>query len=88
MMSHLHRIQLHLLSVPQVMTVEDMSAVCLGCAMKLSHHSASIKTRLAQLQVQPDVSLRTALDGISEVGLDMFVIVFYVCHICHFGVFI
>ncbi|XP_042875474.1 TBC1 domain family member 5-like isoform X4 [Penaeus japonicus] len=51
----------------EVMTVEDMSAVCLGCAMKLSHHSASIKTRLAQLQVQPDVSLRTALDGISEV---------------------
>lgn len=59
-----------------------MSAVCLGCAMKLSHHSASIKTRLAQLQVQPDASLRTALEGISEVGFKVFFIIFNVCHVC------
>ncbi|XP_063607723.1 TBC1 domain family member 5-like isoform X4 [Penaeus indicus] len=51
----------------EVMTVQDMSAVCLGCAMKLSHHSASIKARLSQLQVQPDASLRMALEGIAEV---------------------
>ncbi|KAG7164151.1 TBC1 domain family member 5-like, partial [Homarus americanus] len=50
------------------MSVEDLSAVCLGCAMNLSHHSAALKTRLAQLNVQPDITLRTALDGINEVG--------------------
>lgn len=49
------------------LSVEDLSAVCLGCAMNLSHHTASLKTRLAQLQVQPDLTLKTALDGISEV---------------------
>lgn len=48
------------------LSVEDLSAVCLGCAMNLSHHTASIRTRLEQLG-QPDLTLRTALDGISEV---------------------
>ncbi|KAK3865498.1 hypothetical protein Pcinc_028894 [Petrolisthes cinctipes] len=48
-------------------SVEDLSAVCLGCAMNLSHHTASLRTRLEQLNVQPDISLRAALDGISEV---------------------
>lgn len=49
------------------MSVEDLSAVCLGCAMNLSHHTAALQTRLAQLKVQPDVTLRTALNGINEV---------------------
>lgn len=49
--------------------MEDLSAVCLGCAMNLSHHTASLKTRLEQLNVQPDLTLRAALDGISEVHL-------------------
>ena len=49
------------------MSVEDLAAICLGCAMNLSHHTAALKTRLAQLQVQPDLTLRTALDGITEV---------------------
>uniref|UniRef100_A0A0P4WL95 Rab-GAP TBC domain-containing protein n=1 Tax=Scylla olivacea TaxID=85551 RepID=A0A0P4WL95_SCYOL len=49
------------------LSVEDLSAVCLGCAMNLSHHTATLKTRLEQLNVQPDITLRTALDGISEV---------------------
>ncbi|XP_064082068.1 uncharacterized protein LOC135198446 [Macrobrachium nipponense] len=49
------------------MTVEDLAAICIGCAMNLSHHTAALKTRLAQLQVQPDLTVRTALDGITEV---------------------
>ncbi|KAK7077787.1 hypothetical protein SK128_022846, partial [Halocaridina rubra] len=49
------------------MTVEDLAAICLGCAMNLSHHTAALKTRLAQLQIQPDLTLRMALDGITEV---------------------
>ncbi|KAG0721523.1 hypothetical protein GWK47_006328 [Chionoecetes opilio] len=49
------------------LSVEDLSAMCLGCAMNLSHHTATLRTRLEQLNVQPDITLRTALDGISEV---------------------
>lgn len=53
--------------VAQSLSVEDLSAVCLGCAMNLSHHTATIRTRLEELG-QPDITLRTALDGISEVS--------------------
>lgn len=49
------------------MSVEDVLVVSVDCAMRLSQHRASLATRLSQLRIESDFTIRAALEGIAEV---------------------
>ncbi|XP_076045513.1 TBC1 domain family member 5 isoform X2 [Oratosquilla oratoria] len=55
------------LSSSESLSVDDLAAVCLGCAMKLSHHSASLQMRLYQLNIENDITIRNSVEGIKEI---------------------